>query len=635
MLDQKISNELKILALEMINNAGSGHSGSVLSLGDAVYTLYTRHILTDGTKNINRDRFVLSAGHACASLYSVLAGLGHIPFEEVKTFRKFGGLLSGHPEIEIEPVDAGTGLLGQGIANAVGMAIAETIMNAKFKLSHYTYCLAGDGCLQEGVAMEALSIAGLYNLNKFILLYDKNNITLDGKLSDSSSDDIVGKLKSMNLNVIECDGHNIEKIDKAIIKAKKSKNKPTVIILNTVIGKDTKCANSNKSHAVVYTEEDICNLKNLYGVNNQKLCLNESTKKYLIEIKSKKHELLKERENIFNENLKNNPELEQKFKQFIKNSYKSKIKYQKGKQEIRKANNFVLNEISKKMDNIINLSADLSSSTKVIINEGGEYTAKNRLGKNIAMGIREHAMGAIANGIALHGGLVPVTSTYLVFANYMLPAIRMASIMDLPVIFTFCHSSVYEVRDGVSHIPVEHLDQLRIIPNLTTFRVHDMAECKAAYDWFYQNQKPICLCVSKTANEQILSSEDMSVGAYFATKDDAEINIMSSGSDVDIALELKTALAKQGVVANIISMLSMEVFEAQPQSVKAKFLKKPLFVVETSTCVKYYKYTAESNIFNVSKFGVSGDSSSIKNYYGYDVNVLAKKIIKILKNMNK
>ena len=225
-LDKKVSNQLKVLALEMINNAGSGHSGSVLSCTDAIYTLYTRHILTDGTKNILRDRFVLSNGHVCAGLYSVLIGLDYINFDQIHNFRKYGGILAGHPEIEVSAIDANTGPLGQGIANAVGMAIAETIMNERFGVNHYTYCMCGDGCLQEGVGLEALAVAGLHHLNKFILLFDENNATLDGNTSVSSIDNVEMKFKSMNFNVLKCDGYNIDKIDKALVKAKASKSKP-------------------------------------------------------------------------------------------------------------------------------------------------------------------------------------------------------------------------------------------------------------------------------------------------------------------------------------------------------------------------------------------------------------------------
>lgn len=628
MTDKRASEELKVLALEMINNAGSGHSGSVLSMTDALYTLYTRHILTNGTKHQLRDRFVLSAGHACASLYAVLAGLGYLTLEDLNSFRQNKGKLTGHPEIEIEPIDCATGPLGQGVANAVGMAIAETIMNSRFGESHYTYCVAGDGCLQEGVAMEALSIAGLYNLNKFILLYDKNNVTLDGNLTQSSSDDFKQKFKSMNFNVIECDGYNIEKIDKAIIKAKQSKTKPTIIILNTIIGKGTSLENSHKSHGAVYAVEEIEQLKKLQKNTNKKLDISDEVKVYLKLKRDEINSKFTEKISKFTENLNKNKQLLKKYNNFLENSKKYKIKLNNNKEEIRKINNNVLNQISMQQDNVVTLSADLSSSTKVLISDGDNYTSKNRLGKNIAMGIREHAMGAIANGIALHGGLVPVTSTFLSFANYMMAAIRMACIMDLPVIFTFSHSTPYEMQDGITHVPVEQLDQLRLMPNLTVFRPFDMTECVAAYDWFYNNQKPMCLCVSKNKSEQINSSEDMSKGAYFVTKDKAQINLMASGSDISIALDVKKQLAMDGVTANVISMLSMEVFDEQASAVKSKFLNKPLYVIESSTATKYLKYTNQSNIFNTNKFGVTGDSNYLKTYFGIDTKTIANKIKK-------
>ena len=281
MKDIDISNELKILGLEAISNAGSGHSGSVMSAGDILFTLYTRHLISGLKDEPLRDRFVLSNGHACAGLYAILASLNFFSLDELKHFRKYGGLLTGHPEIDIPGIDSATGPLGQGVANAVGMAIAETIMNARFHLSHYTYCMVGDGCLEEGVGLEALSIAGLYKLNKFILLYDKNDVTLDGNLNKSSIDDMKLKFKSMGFNVLECDGHNIEKIDRAIDKAKSSKDKPTVIIFKTIIGKDTPLAGSNLSHGKAFKLDEIDSIKKKLNVEKPFLNLSVEAKEYM------------------------------------------------------------------------------------------------------------------------------------------------------------------------------------------------------------------------------------------------------------------------------------------------------------------------------------------------------------------
>lgn len=631
MTDKLISNEIKILGLESINNAGSGHSGSVLSCGDILYTLYTKHLITDGTKSMLRDRFVLSNGHACAGLYALLAGLGYFDVEELKNFRQYNGMLTGHPEIEIPGIDASTGPLGQGVANAVGMAIAESVMNAKFGLEHYTYCMAGDGCLEEGVALEALSIAGLYKLNKFILLYDQNNVTLDGKLNMSNTDNMVKKFISMNFNVIECgNGHSIRMINEAIVHAKRCKDKPSVIIFKTIIGKDTTLAGSHKSHGKVYSFEDIWSLRKKYAVNSPHLDLSNEAKR---DLKLKRNLILEKfkiREENFNNLLKNDKNIEKLYKKYLNNDFKFKIKSNKKEMSTRDANNYALNEVSKTLENLLVLSADLSSSTKVKINEGGSYSAENRLGKNIAMGIREHAMGAIANGIALHGGFNVICSTFLTFSNYMLPPIRMAGIMNLPVMFVFSHSSVYDTVDGITHIPVEQLDQLRLIPNVSVARPCGLNECAVVYDWWKEMNSPLCVSLSRGTLPYFDKCENMSNGAYMLTNDKALVNIMASGSEISIAMEVKKDLAESGVAANVISVPSIEIFEKQDRTYKNKMLNKPLFVIESGTCVKYYKYAPAENIFNVCEFGRTGDEVNLKKHYGYDTQTISKKILKIV-----
>lgn len=632
MKDCQVSNELKILALEAINNAGSGHSGSVLSAGDALYTLYTKHLLSDGTKSIHRDRFVFSNGHACAILYSVLAGLDYFDINELKSLRKYKSMLAGHPEIEVAGIDANTGPLGQGVANAVGMAIAETIMNKRFGVDNYTYCMVGDGCLQEGVGLESLSLAGLYNLNKFILLYDKNNITLDGSLEMSSKDDFKLKFKSMNFNVVECDGHNIEEIDMAITKAKQNKTKPTVIILNTVIAKDTDLENSNLSHGKVFSEEDILKLRKKLKIKSPKLGLSDAVKKYL---NNKKLEIIKKfnaKINKFNENLQKNKENYENYLKFIKNDFDYNVNLNKEKLEVRQANNMVLNDIAKTKENIVVLSADLSSSTKVKVNDGGLYSVNNRLGKNIAVGIREHAMGAIANGIALYGGLNVITSTFLTFSNYMIQPIRMAAIMNLPVMFTFSHASFIDSNDGITHTSVEQLDQLRLLPNTIVTRPADIEECATCYDVWLRNNKPMCMCVSKSKTEFLeKASAEIGKGAYLITNDKADINILASGTEVNIAMVVKKELNKKKIVANVVSVPSLELFEKQSESYKKTILNKTNFVIEMSTAVKFLKYVPESHIFNIKEFCVSGDAENLKQQFGFTVQSITKNILKLLK----
>lgn len=629
MLENKVIEELKVLALEAIENAGSGHSGSCLSCGDALYVLYTRHLMSDGTNSPLRDRFVLSNGHSCAVLYSILAGLDYFDIGEMSGFRQFGHMLTGHPELEIPGIDCATGPLGQGVANAVGMAIAETILNDRFGAEHYTYCMAGDGCLEEGVAMEALSVAGLYRLNKFILLYDKNNITLDGDLSMSSTDDVAMKFKAMNFNVIECDGHNIAKIDRAITKAKTEKDKPTVIILNTIIAKGTSLENSHLSHGKVFSKDEIAEYRKAKSIDSPHLNLSEDVKSFLKEIKQRKNEEFSKKVVIFNEKIAKNVKNKKIYKKFLENDFNYTAKVKTQKYSTRVANGIVLNEISKSVENLITLSADLSSSTKVRIVDGGDYSVKNRSGRNIAVGIREHAMGAIANGIALHGGLIPVVSTFLTFSNYMMPAIRMASMMKLKVMFAFTHSSVYDTNDGITHLPVEQIDQLRLIPDMTVFRPADICECVSCYDWFLSNNGPMCVSLSRGELDVITQDLDSSRGAYFITKDKAIANIMASGSELGIAMKVREIL-KDKIKLNVISVPSLEVFDRQTKQYKNTILNKPTFVIESSTAVKYLKYTTEDKIFNVISFGATGDEWNLKKKYGFIEETIATKIQKIL-----
>lgn len=630
-IDQKISNELKILALEAINNAGSGHSGSVLSAGDILYTLYTKHLLTDEKgEAIDRDRFVLSNGHACAGLYAILAGLNYFDIKELNNFRKFGGLLTGHPEIEIPGVDASTGPLGQGVGNAVGMAIAESILNARFSLSHYTYCMVGDGCLEEGVGLEALSIAGLYKLNKFILLYDKNDVTLDGKLAKSNTDDMAMKFRSMNFNVCECDGHNIDEIDSAIERAKQEENRPSVIIFHTIIGKDTSLAGSNLSHGKVFDTDEIAQLKQKLNVTSPFLDLPESTKRRLNKIKQEISKKYQKRAKKHTEFLKKNKDLYEKYLKFINNDFSFAEKEFIENASTRQMNNKVLNEIAKEVENILVLSADLSSSTKVKIEKDSDYTVLNRLGKNIAMGIREHAMGSIANGIALHKGFNVICSTFLTFSNYLLPAIRMASIMHLPVMFAFSHSSIYDTPDGITHIPVEQLDQLRLIPDVLVCRPFNSSEIYQSYKWQFAGKQPVCLILSRSDIEYCPSNEDVKRGGYKLFVDNmTDAYIISSGSELPLAIEVLDKLENKYNL-NVVSMLSMEIFELQSNKYKDSILSKPVFVIESSTAVKYLKYTDEDKIFSVKQFGSSGDEANLKKKYGFTSNVIAKKISKIL-----
>jgi len=293
----------------------------------------------------------------------------------------------------------------------------------------------------------------------------------------------------------------------------------------------------------------------------------------------------------------------------------------------------VLNEINAQKENIITMSADLSSSTKAKINDSEFYSSKNRLGKNIAMGIREHAMGAIANGIALYGGLSVITSTFLTFSNYMIQPIRMAAIMNLPVMFTFSHTSHIDSADGTTHVPIEQLDQLRLIPNTIVARPCDMEEILECYNIWQTENKPICLCVAKSgANFNVKDSENIKCGAYYITNEKANINIFASGTDVDIAMQVKNILKEKNVSVNVVSVMSFELFEQQTKQYKNKILNKELFAIEMSSALHYLKYVKEENIFNIKEFGVTADAENCKKHFGLTAEIIANKILKVVKN---
>lgn len=634
MKDKHISNELKILALEAINNAGSGHSGSVLSACDILYTLYTKHLLRDKSNSMLRDRFVLSNGHACAGLYSILAGFDYFDISEMKHFRQFKSLLSGHPELDIPGIDSATGPLGQGVANAVGMALAETRMNARFGAGHYTYCMCGDGCLQEGVALEALSVAGLYQLNKFILLYDKNNVTLDGNLNQSSIDNVAMKFVSMNFNVIVCNGHRISEINRAIKLAKKSKKKPSVIIFNTIIGKDTELAGSNLSHGKVYTNEDIIKLRKKLKVKSPYMDLSADAKLTLNKYREKITRKFILRASKLDSKLESDIEEKEEYYNYCSNNFAINVHIDKTEMSTRDANASVLNEIVKTKKNLIVLSADLSSSTRVKVSGENNYSVKNRQGINVAVGIREHAMGAIANGIALHGGLSVVCSTFMAFANYMMPAIRMAAIMKLPVMFVFSHASAYDTPDGITHLPVEQIDQLRLIPNVKVVRPDDIYECLQTYKWWLNSSYTMCVALSRGKLRLIGERDNVEKGAYFITEK-GKFNIMASGGEVSIALDVRQILAEQGVNIGVISTPSVEIFELQDKKYQKELLSRPMFVIESSTCVKYMKYTPYLAIFNVEDFGQTGNENELKQTQGFTAHNISEQILKIINKQSK
>lgn len=648
---QKSINYLKSLTAETISNANSGHTGSALGASTMMFSLFKDHLMFNpkDPKFLNRDRVVLSAGHTSAMFYSLLHMFGYdLSMDDLKKFRTYGSKTPGHPEYGIVPgAETTSGPLGQGIANAVGMAIAETFFAAKFNtkdiklFDHYTYCYTGDGCIMEGVGMEACAIAGTLGLNKLVLLYDDNEITIDGAREISNKEDTARKFEAMGWNVVHTkNGLDYNACTKILNKVKHSK-KPTLVIFETVIGVGTSKAGTSKVHAYPLPAEELKTFKESLETPESffipedvyELC-NQSVKRNLKQIekwnaklsayKTKYPELYKELSNVGN----------------VK-----KINYEKILKALQKQPalagrdiaSLILNAVSSVYTELVGGTADVAASTKAFINNGGSYSSQNHLGRNIHFGIREHAMGSICNGITLYLGTPTFDSTFLAFSNYLTPAIKMRSLMNIPVLSIYTHDSVDVGQDGPTHQPIEQIGQLRRFLNYNVFRPATKAEAVAAFKVFFESQKPTALIASKSKLLDIESSsiEVAEQGAYtiFETKTKPTIEIIATGREVALAVDVAQNLEKYGV--RVISMPSENVFDAQPKTYKNKVRLKDArlrVVIEASNDPIWYKYVGENGlILNVTNYLSSGSSADCYQKAGYTTANVLKQIEKNLK----
>lgn len=637
---------IRSLGIDMINKANSGHPGMVLGSAPALYSLFTKEykVFPAHSQWINRDRFVLASGHASSLLYSLLHLSGfQVSMDDLKQFRQWGSCTPGHPEVELtDGVDASSGPLGQGIPMAVGMAMAEAFLATRYNkkdypvIDHYTYVLCGDGDMQEGVTYEASSLAGHLSLGKLIVLYDANNVTLDGPLNYSFSEDVKKRYESMNWQVI-CvqDGNDYEAIAKAIKKAKKEVYKPTLIIVNTIIGFGSRNQGTSKVHGAPLGEEDGQYAKRQYGFEYDNFFVPEEV---YDDFKKNVFNRGKRAYNKWNKMMDTYkteyPELYQELLQNINDEYSfdetAFIKeYQDGISEAtRVTSEKLINAIAAQNPTFLSGTADLASSTKTIIKNAERFSCENYGGRNLFFGIREFAMVAIMNGMTLHKGIKVAAGGFMVFSDYFKAALRMACLMKLPIILPLSHDSIAVGEDGPTHQPVEQLAMLRSMPNIQVIRAADAYEmCGAWKKAVETNDCPTALILTRqnVTNFTHATYEDVCHGAYVVSqeKDNLDGIIIATGSEVELAMQAQKALLEQGKDVRVVSMPSMELFDQQDDSYKEKVLPKHIrkrLAVEMACDFGWHKYVGlDGKVISVNQFGASAPANIVIQKYGFTV----------------
>ena len=626
-MDNKIVNNIKSLGIDMINKAGSGHPGIVLSAANIIYTLYAKHmnVNIDDPLWENRDRFVLSAGHGSALLYATLYMAGFLSLDDLKQFRHIDSKTPGHPEYGVtNGVDMSTGPLGQGIASAVGMAIAGKKLNKTYKslkeqslFDYNVYVLCGDGDLMEGISYEATSLAGSLKLNNLIVLYDSNDISLDGKTKGVFDDNIIDRFKALNWNTILVKDNTVSNIDKAIKKAKKS-DRPTLIQIKTILGDGSIDENTNKVHGSPLDKDDIAKLKLKLKINPEEFYVDLSMKEYfskqISERSLKKYNLFKQLSKDLNYN-KEEHKIDLSDLNFDSNL----------KESLRVTNGKIMKEIEKQLPNFIGGSADLASSTKTIINN------------NINFGVREHAMGAILNGLAL-SNFYAFGSTFLVFSDYLKPSMRLSCLMNLPVTYIFTHDSINIGQDGPTHQPIEQLISLRSIPNMFVFRPADAKEIVGSWEYIINNKKPSCLVLSRNevSLNKLTNAKSVMYGGYIVRKENnLYATIISTGSEVELSIKIADYLYENYKLdIRVVSMPNRELFLSQSKEYQESIIPKGYrnIVIEAGSKYGWEGFVySDKYLITLDRFGCSGTSDEVLNEMDFSYDKILQKIIKLLK----
>ncbi len=643
---------IRALAIEEIEKAKSGHPGLPLGAAPMVYELYSNHLKHDPThpEFMDRDRFILSAGHGSALMYSLLHLFGYeVTIDDLKSFRQMDSITTGHPEHGVCPgIETSTGPLGQGIANAVGFAMAEKMLAAKYNkpglniIDHYTYAFTGDGCLQEGIAYEAASLAGTLGLGKLILLYDKNDITIEGNINLTFSEDVGKTHEAMGWQVLYVDnGEDIEAIGKAIEQAKQEKDKPSLIIIKTVIGFASPKAGKAACHGSPLGKEGVEATKKALGYEYADFEVPDSVRKHYAEMAKRLSVYKTEHDKLLEQYKKEYPEdykaLMLDLGDRIKIDEKELYNFEGEVLSTRKAGNIVLNKLADMVPSLVGGSADLGPSNLTTLNGKGELSKENPTGRYIHYGIREHAMAAIANGIHLHGGFRTYVSTFFAFSDYMKNAIRMSSLMQLPVIYIFTHDSIGVGEDGPTHQPIEHLTGLRAMPGLDVFRPADAKETAAAFISAIKANNPTCIVESRQDLPILASSSEEALKGGYVISDAKNFVgiIMASGSEVNIALEAQRILALRGIKVRVVSMPCFRLFDEQSDDYKESVLPSSVrarVAVEAAASMSWGKYVGIDGAYVcLDTFGKSAPAKELFAYYGFtpeNVATVTEKLIK-------
>ena len=651
-----IANTIRGLSVDGVAAANSGHPGMPLGMADVCAVLWSEHMNFNpkNPKWLNRDRFILSAGHGSMLIYSLLHLYGYdLSMDDLKAFRQWGSKTPGHPENFVTAgVETTTGPLGQGVANAVGFALAEASLAARYNregseiIDHYTYVVAGDGCLQEGISHEACSFAGHNKLGKLIMLYDSNNITIDGPTHISFTEDTRKRFEAYGWQVLEIDGHDYDQINSAIAEAKKEKSKPSIIICKTIIGFGSpNRAGTSKAHGEPFPAEEIELMKEKLGLPKDKSFFVPDE---ISDLRAKTQEKGENLENKWNELWENYKNKNQEAAKELDNSIKGEISKealdipQFGSEKAiatRSASGTVLNHIAKYIPQLMGGSADLTPSNNTLPAGEESFSPENPKGRYIRYGVREHGMAAIMNGMALHGGVLPYSGTFFVFSDYMRPAMRMSALMEQQVVYVLTHDSIGLGEDGPTHQPEAHLWAYRTIPNMTVIRPMDANETAEAWKSALKNKKgPTCLVLTRQnlpvydrAGLGWAKSEEAQKGGYVLCEDkDFEAIIIATGSEVELAVEAKAKLNEQGVKVRIVSMPSTNIFDEQPQEYKESVLPKNILkrvAVEAGVTLGWYKYVGlEGRVIGLDRFGASAPYKTLYKEFGITTDAIVEAV---------